>query len=92
MPTPKIEPIILQAAIELFGTHGPYGVTFQDLARKAPYTAADQQDIFGIGMFQKREVHRLFRGLLIRYRVQMQPVFDKRDRLSPFYDRDIPVD
>ena len=45
-PIPKIEPKILEAAIELFGVYGPYGVTFHDLARKAKVTSASIYRIF----------------------------------------------
>jgi AcrR family transcriptional regulator len=65
MPTPKIEPIILQAAIELFGTHGPYGVTFQDLARKARVTSASIYRIFSTreGLFDRAVKTVLARSL-----------------------------
>jgi len=47
MSKPRVEPKILDAAIELFGKYGAYGVTFHDLARKAKVTSASIYRIFG---------------------------------------------
>lgn len=47
MSKPRIEPKILDAAIELFGKYGAYGVTFHDLARRAKVTSASIYRIFG---------------------------------------------
>ena len=38
---------IVEAAIELFGIHGPYGVTFDDLHKAARVTSATIYRIFG---------------------------------------------
>src|SRR6266849_2665036 len=45
-PTPRIEPKILDAAIELFGKYGPYGVAFHEIARKARVTPPSIYRIF----------------------------------------------
>lgn len=47
MSRPRVEPKILDAAIELFGKYGAYGVTFRDLARRAKVTSASIYRIFG---------------------------------------------
>jgi AcrR family transcriptional regulator len=74
MPKPKIRPIMIEAAIVLFGRSGYSGVTTRDLAKEAKVMESN--------------VYRLFRTKDGLYRVALQTVVDRSvDQLAYYWGR-----